>query len=267
MSLEEDILIERFLKNKLSETEKNKVLKNMNSDILFREKVLFEQQLFEALDEKKWSFTKNIDSPEVKRYEDFFISDEIKKIKESISIANEKFKKKKPYRFKKWYAYSSVAAIALLISVYLFNSNNQTYEEVYDKYIDTIELPSIANRGDENNFKEISKAEKYFKNKEYSKAAALFSKALKNSSGNSSIHIYLVISQMELNQFQKSEKTLNSLIHSNLIDAEKGYWFKSLLYLKLNQIEKAKNTLSIIIENSYFNSHKAKELLEKITNL
>ena len=72
---------------------------------------------------------------------------------------------------------------------------------------------------------------------------------------------------MELNQFQEAEKTLNSLISSNLIDAEKGYWFKSLLYLKSNQIEKVKATLSLIIKNSYFNNKKARELLESLNNL
>jgi hypothetical protein len=69
---------------------------------------------------------------------------------------------------------------------------------------------------------------------------------------------------MELNQFQDAEKTLNSFIESDFVDAENGYWLKSLLYLKSEQIEKAKTTLSLIIKNAYFNYKKAEEVLKKI---
>ena len=113
MSLEEDILIERFLNNELSKNEKNEILERMDSDPLFKEKVFFEQQLVETLDENNWSFAKNINTTEQNEYEDLFKAEKVKKIKESIAIANENFKKKKPLLFKKWYLYSSAAVIAL----------------------------------------------------------------------------------------------------------------------------------------------------------
>ena len=72
---------------------------------------------------------------------------------------------------------------------------------------------------------------------------------------------------MELDQFQEAEKTLDSLINSDLVDAEKGYWLKSLSYIKSKEIEKARNTLSIIIKNSYFNYKKATIVLKEITDL
>ena len=266
MSLEEDILIERFLKNELSETENNDVLERIGSDALFREKILFEQQLFETLDENNWSFAKNTDPSEAKDFENLFKSNEIKNIKKSIAKANEKFKKKKSSTFKKWPLYSSAAVIALLISVYLFNPKNQTSEEIYLSYITTTGLPSIINRGEENKFAQLFQAQRYFENKEYSSAINLLSEEFKNYSNNSNIYLYLAISQMELNQFQEAEKTLDSLINSNLIDAEKGYWFKSLLFLKSKKIQKAKATLSIIIKNNYFNSKKSEILLKEITD-
>ena len=87
---------------------------------------------------------------------------------------------------------------------------------------------------------------------------------LKNNSSNSNLYLYLGISQMELNQFEESQKTLNSLINSNLIDSEKGYWFKGLLYLKSNRINKAKIMLQKIIDNSYYSHLKASEILIKL---
>ena len=182
-------------------------------------------------------------------------------------------KKKKPTGFRKWYLYSSAAVIALLISVYLFNPKNQTSEEIYYSHLNTIKLPSITNRGNEEEIinqaqkDKISLGKNYFDAKEYQKVVALFSEELKNGTENSIIYLSLAISQMELNQFLEAEKTLNSLIKSDLIDAEKGYWLKSLLYLKSEQLEKAKVILSLIIKNSYYNNKKAKVVLEKITAL
>lgn len=267
MSLEEDILIDHFLKNELTEIEKKAVFVRMNSDAIFKEKVLFEQQLFDTLDEKSWSFAKNIDNSEAKEYENLFKSDAIKDIKNSIAKANDNFKKKKTSGFKKWQIFSSAAVIALLISVYFLLPKNETPQEIYASHINMSELPSIVNRGNEISFKKLAKAQQFFENNQHSKSAIIFSEALKNNSNNSSIYIYLAISQMELNQFEKAEKTLDSLKTSNLVDAQKSYWYKSLLYIKANQIEKAKKTLATIIDHSYFNHLKAKKLLDQINKL
>lgn len=266
MSLEEDILIERFLKNELSETEKNKVLESINSDALFREKVLFEQQLFDTLDENSWSFAKNVDTSKVKEFENLFKSEEIIYIKKTIAKANENFKKKKKNRFKKWQIYSSAAIVALLISVYALKPQNLSTNEIYTKFINSKEIPSIINRGNEKDFKKLVKGQRYFENKEYSKSAALFSSELKNNLNNSNVYILLALSQIEIDDFKNAEITLDSLLNSNLIDAQKSYWYKSLLYIKSNQIEKARNTLSILIKNSYYKNKQAIKLLEEIVN-
>tara|TARA_R110002051_G_scaffold324414_1_gene421528 strand:+ start:4116 stop:4913 length:798 start_codon:yes stop_codon:yes gene_type:complete len=264
MSLEEDILIERFLRDELSETENKQVLERMISDAEFKEKVLFEQQLFDTLNENSWSFVEKPDKTELEEYKKLFKSKEIKNIKNSIKKANTNFKKKKHFQIKKWHIFSSVAMIAMLISLSILLPGKESNQEIYANYINKSELPSIVNRGNENDFKELYKGQSLFEKKEYLKSAIIFSKELKNTSNSANVYIYLSVSQIELNQFQEAEKTLDLLINSNLIDAEKGYWFKSLLYLKSNQIEKTKKTLSFIIENSHYKKKEAKLLLEEI---
>lgn len=73
--------------------------------------------------------------------------------------------------------------------------------------------------------------------------------------------IYKGLSEIELSKYLEAEKTFDSLINSDLIDAEKGYWFKSLLYLKNNKILKCKTLLNKIITESLFNKEKAELLL------
>jgi tetratricopeptide (TPR) repeat protein len=265
MNLEEDILIECFLRDELSETEKNDVLERMDSDVVFRQKILLEKQLFEALDDNSWSFAENIDSKEIKEYESLLRGKEATEIKEIISQANTSYQKKSnKKRFKK-YLFSSAAVIALLVSLYTFMQESIHPADLYTSYISSTELPSIINRG--NNYNELTKGQLLFEAKDYSEAVKIFSNAIEIDSENASSYIYLAVSQMELNQFTESNNTLDLLIKSNLIDAQKGYWYKSLLYLKSNQIEKSKVTLKTIIDNSYFNTEKAKELLKKVRKL
>ncbi len=112
MSLEEDILIENYLKDILSESEKKDFIERMSIDLDFNEKVVFEKQLFETLNEKDWSFFENNSSKEVKNLEDVFKSDAIKKTKEAISIAHKEYvsKEKPNNRF----IYFVAASIAVL---------------------------------------------------------------------------------------------------------------------------------------------------------
>ena len=61
-------------------------------------------------------------------------------------------------------------------------------------------------------------------------------------------------------------KILDSLISSDLIDYQKGYWIKSLSFVKQNKLEEAKVVLNFIIDKAYYNKEKAKELLSKLDN-
>ena len=266
MGLKEDILIERFLKKELSKTEKNEVLNRMGSDVIFREKVLLEQQLSEALNENDWSLVKNIDNSIIKEYEEVFKSEDILKLKKTISKANNNYKEKKVFNNKKWILYSCIASIALLISLFTFNFSDQNNEELYSSYINKTEIPSIINRGDDNQYKNLAQGQVYFENKEYKKAEEIFYSALNNTK-NSSVYLFLAVSQTELNKVEEAEKTLDLLINSDLLDAEKGYWYKALLNLKSNKISKAKSILKTIIDNSYYKTSEAKKLYEKIQNI
>jgi len=69
---------------------------------------------------------------------------------------------------------------------------------------------------------------------------------------------------MQLNKFDAAEVTFNSLIASDYLDAQKGYWYKALLYLKKKDTETARALLETIIANQYYNDAKAAELIEKL---
>ncbi|WP_028888507.1 tetratricopeptide repeat protein [Tenacibaculum ovolyticum] len=265
MSLEEDLLIENYLKGALSEYEEKDFLERMSNDDSFKEKVLFEKELFERFNEKDWSFIENTNSEELKTLESVFKSDDVKKTKEAISMAYEEYSKPKKRALK--LSYIAAASVAILIAVYsLFYTTNYSHNELYAVYIQTSELHSNISRGEVNLVKDLAIGETYFNDKNYSKALPIFLKVLPENKNKASIYLYIAISQIELSKYNEAKATLDNLINSDLIDAEKGYWYKSLLFVKSNQLKEAKEQLKFVIKNSYFKHKEAKELLSKLDN-
>lgn len=264
MNIEDDILVERFLKKELSKKESASFLLRIKRDTDFREQFLLEKQLWQTLNDKEWSFAHNIDNSDVQEYEELFKSSEAQKIKSSIYKASKSYKNSK---IKNRILYSSVAAVFLFFSIFMYNFyEEKTPQELYSFHISQVSLPAIINRGNHNQYKNLAKAQTLFENKEYKKSITLFSQELDKTNSTSSIYFYLAIAQMETNQLKKAENTLNDLIKSDFIDSEKGYWLKSLLYLKSEDLIKCKKLLQFIIDNSYYNHIKAKELISIITD-
>lgn len=147
MNLEDDILIERFLRNELSKKEEESFLERMDSDALFQEQVLLEKQLFESLNDDSWSFLEE-NTDEVKEYETILRSAEAQKIKEAISQVQKEHSTstKKPQK-KKWFMYSAAAAIALFFMINIYNVKDSN-QELFSFYLQETDLLALVNRGD-----------------------------------------------------------------------------------------------------------------------
>ncbi|WP_027393336.1 tetratricopeptide repeat protein [Aquimarina latercula] len=264
MSLEEDILIERFLRNQLSEKERNDFLDTIANDQNFKEKFLLEKQIFETLNEEEWSYVSKIDVTEVEEYTTLYRNnaDRLKQVIHKATTSNKR--KNKIRRLTYFSAVAAVALFALLINFYL-QKNQKTIEEIYTNY-STYELPSLVTRNPNEVDPDLALAENNFKNENYQEAIIYIDKLLKKDKDNSTLYVYKAISHWELGDYSSAEESLDTLINSDLIDSEKGYWYKSLLYLKTKDLDKCKKILQVIIKNSYSKNKEAKELFEEIVN-
>lgn len=261
MNLEDDILIEQFLRNELSESERKKFLERIETDTGFKEQFLLEQQLFESLNENDWSFAEGIDEKELKEYEALFKSEETQRLKKAIEEATNKGetknKKGKIIRI----AFGLAAAAVLLLFIFKpFSSNNSL--ELYTNNAMMQGLPSFAERGSEKNGNLIT-GEKLFKKQKYKEAASFFDTFLSDNKSVSGAYIYAAIANIELKNYDTAITILENLIHSDLIDGEKGYWYKSLLYIRTKELKKAKKTLQLIVDKNYYKHQDAIKLLEQ----
>ncbi|GAB5526932.1 MAG: hypothetical protein Roseis2KO_48040 [Roseivirga sp.] len=263
MSLEEDYLIERFLKGELSGEEDQRFRKRMASDMEFREKVTLEQQLFDTFDEDRWSSAEKPDQPEVTAYAELFDSEEAKAMKVAIASSANRYKNgPAKTRIRPLWIYASAAAVLLVLSFYFLFSGSTTAYELYKTYLDRTELPSMVTRADE--AAEQIKGQAYFENEEFAAAEKAFAGLIQQGGQNASFYIYLALAQAELTKLDEAMATLDGLIESDLLDSQKGYWYKSLVYLKADDVRACEDLLSTIVENRYYNYRLAEELIKEL---
>jgi len=264
MNLEEDILIQNYLTQSLSEKEKKDFVKRLNTDTSFKEKFTLEEEMFKSLNKEEWSFIEKKNHAEVKEYETIFENEETKEIKKILKKENEKYQKKQNKKStKKRSYYIAAALVALVFSLYNIINTKESTQNIVASYLNETELPSIIERGEKQN--ELAKAQKLFENKEYSKALLIFEKEIQNPKNPKAvIYLYTGVSQMQINKLEEANKTFQKLIESELLDAPKGKWYKALVYIKMNKIKEAKEILNTIIKSKTYNFKKAKQLLKEL---
>lgn len=260
MTEEDLILIHKHLRNELSPEEQESFNRKLSSDTNFKNRFQLESQVYLSLDQKSWSFVSNSNSKEVQQYQQLYKSPESKKLLNAILDAQRSYKKSHS-RIKRWSVTIIAAAVIIAISTILLLPENLTNQELYSKYLNETELIALVDRGRSDTI--LTKSQISFENKDFFKVIELLTPEITDSK-NSNVYLYLAISQMEIGNYEASEQTLDKLTSSDLLDAQKGYWFKSLLYIKSDRLKDAKLELEKLIENNFYNTEKALELLEQI---
>ena len=257
-------LIEDFFREEITVENRAIVLERLKTDTEFRTAFLLEKQQFENYDESNWSFMDNSDLEELNAYEALFKSEQTQRLKASIQEASAQYHKTDKTPSRKWMFYAAAAILVLMFSVYSILDTKDTPQQLFSVYFNPDELPGLAVRG-ANEDDLLLKAERFFNEEQYSEAIPLMDQSMALMSKNAgAIYLYKGISHMEIGQFDIAETTFNSLIESDLLDAQKGYWYKALLYLKTNRSEDAKVILQEIVSENYVNKEKAAKILEEL---
>jgi tetratricopeptide (TPR) repeat protein len=260
MKFEDDILIERFLDDQLSSEEKRSFLKRLDTDSDFKDYFELEKQLYDSFNDNHWSFIEDSSSDEILAYETLLKDPQTKKIQKAIEKANDLYQKnQKPS--KNWLLYIAAAVVIALFSTVIFNNISPQEKDLYAVYLQKTELLSLVDRGAYDSI--FSTTQSAFENQEYEEVMNSLLPII-DSINNGNAYIYLAIAQLELERFEEAEETLDEFISSDLLDSQKGYWFKSLLYLKANRLEKTKEELQGIIDSVFYKSEEAKQLLRDL---
>jgi hypothetical protein len=261
--MEDDILIDNYFKGLLSKDEEKSFLERLNSDADFSEKFKLEKQLFNSLNEESWSFVENINA-EVSAYLKLLEDTDLKNLKKTLEETNLEFKNEpqKGTTTRRLFYYIIAASVVVSLGFQFFFNQNSSNQELFNGYVALNDLPSFVSRSDSTD--DLAKAQRLFEDKKYEEAISVFQTQLNESDAKANIYIYQGLAQTELEKYDDAEKTFNTLISGNLIDSEKGYWYKALLYLKMDRVEEANQLLDDIISKTLYNHKKAKQLLSDL---
>ncbi|MFP4847149.1 hypothetical protein [Winogradskyella sp. PE311] len=256
--MEDDILIDNYLKGQLSKSDEKSFLGRLKADNEFNEKFRLEEQLFHTLNENSWSFIEH-NTTDVDNYIELLKDKDLQNLKKTLAQTNSEFNSSSSKPTRKLFYYLAAASIVVFLGLQFFsNSSGNLYEE----YIELNDLPSFVSRSDKSD--KLVKAQNLFENKLYNEALAVFKSVQAQTDDEGNLAIYKGITEMELALYNESEETFNSLINSNLLDAPKGYWYKALLYLKQDKLVESKAILNRIISDKLYNYKQAEDLLKDL---
>ncbi|WP_282044193.1 tetratricopeptide repeat protein [Winogradskyella flava] len=260
--MEDDILIDNYLKGLLSKDEEQSFLKRLKSDTDFNEKFQLEKQLFDALDEESWSFAER-NTNEANEYLEILNSKDIKNLKKTLAETSTGFNSKKTNTGnKRFFYYLAAASIIVLLGFQMFFNQSISNQDLYEEYVGLNDLPSFVSRSDGSN--KLANAQELFEKGQYADALDIFNVFESQTENRSNLLIYKGLSYVELEDYENAEQAFNDLVTSDLLDAEKGYWYKALLYLKQDKVLETEGILETIVSENFFNSKKARDLLKEL---
>ncbi|WP_299115437.1 hypothetical protein [uncultured Winogradskyella sp.] len=262
--MKDDILIDKYLKGLLSKDEEESFLERLNSDVLFKENFELEKELFNVLNEEEWSYAKNL-SEEVHDYKRLLDESDIQDLKRTLDKVNSSQKTVSKRANIKLLYYLAAASIVVFMVFQFFFNQKISNQELYKEYASLSDLPSFTTRNiTDSTGAKLVRAEKLFDSKNYKEALAIFKPIIETDQSDIFIFLYAGISQTELEKYAEAETTFNILIDSELSNANVGYWYKALLFLKQDRVGDASKILKKIVSKNLFNKDKAEELLEAL---
>jgi len=243
--MNKDALLEKYIQNKLTASEKITFNLLLEEDTSFAKKAAFHKDLKVAIQEQD--------------QENF---------KELIATIESEYKaepiKRKLVFPKKWFI---AASIALLLGLTFMLTNRNTFKPEalfaanFTPYKNVI-YPINRSLQNPNKTKKAIAFTAY-ENGEYKKASELFSELYKET-GESFYLFYKANALLKLGEGKKAIITLKKHLKTKDTLAEKSNWYLALAYLKEKDNKNTKRILQEIIDKKSYNNKKAKELLKKL---
>lgn len=261
--------IEAFLNKEMTTEESTAFEQKIEKDPEARKVFELYRDMHIIYNDADWKITDSSSKhPKIKQHEDFFKSEKGKTLANSIQNVEKEYFNTTSKNQTRQYFYSACAIAAFLVfGIFMFSklsTKKDDHRDLYVTYKDWSDLPSLTLRGDANN---LVKAEKLFRQKNYTEALTLFKKYQKenNTTINWQALLYTGIAQLETNQNEAAIASFEKLKNSSSLDANKAYWYLALAYLKTNKPNNALKELRQLSKDPDNYKYKTGiELLKKI---
>ena len=166
---------------------------------------------------------------------------------------------------KKTTRWATAAAIVLLVagsaSVLIEKNAIPVNEKIYQKYYSLYTDADAFSANKDDFYSAIQK----YRDRKFTEAFTIWQNMPNEISIINEKHFYQGLLYMEMEEPESATKEFENVLSSDYSTLKsEAYWYLSLCYLKSNRLEESKKMLSITVENEFYNSEKAKHLLQTI---
>lgn len=250
--MEDDILIEQFLKDELSTEEKTAFLKRMETDASFKEQVQLEQQLLNALGKTYWSYATNNTHAKIEAYKTILESDDTQQLKSTISKAIETYKRKVSETAETSHRRSNlrfairIAAMLVIFcsALWYFSTDNVDYDLLIEKaWSKNVGLDfTVRSNPSDSARVSLDKALHFYEQEQYNEILVALQQYNKTSKYYKDVLLLRALSYYKLHQTETAFKTLDTLT-TYVPNISK--WYTGLFHLDENDMKKASLYLEI----------------------
>jgi TolA-binding protein len=160
--------------------------------------------------------------------------------------------------------YSSLAAAAVIVSVFFFRSLliTEDPQRMFNKYYTPfMAVSSVTRSSGLTESKTFTKAIDSYKAGDYRSAAVGFSEAMLNSADSFSASFFLGITEIELGNYAKAINLLNGVVNQKSGFTKEAYWYLGLAYIKSGNKIKASGCFEILARSPGFYANRSEKIL------
>ncbi len=247
--------IERYIHNQMSDEEKRSFENEMELNSELKETVALQINIQRVLGNHNdlyndSKFNSNEEKESIKK---LLHSEELRNTSDFIRKSTKEYKnRKKKFNF---YKYAATIAALILVAFIAKNALFSDNIDFYNEYADWNDLPSLVEKGTNEN--SLNSIETLYRDKNYEAIVSIKS----DTPNDSYVLIYKGVAYAQLNDIDNANRVFDILINNKSLESSRGYWYKALLLLKQNKLEEAKTLLAFIVKDkNNYNYTKAQEI-------
>lgn len=240
-------LIQGYLDQRLSETERHEVEYRLKEEVNFKSLYFETQQLISGIRyahlETKLAQLRDLEA---------VLPNDLSSEQRSISI---------------YVPLSIAASIVVIFGIWFFGFRDPRplNERLFAQSFETFDSPGsgLTRSEDSNNETLRAKAYAAYDNADYQQAIVYFKKALQTEKDDPILHLCLGNAYLATNELELAEETFRHMLQKHEDLVTQSTWYLALTYLKQGNVERTKSTLWEISKSSTY-GEKARKLLKEL---
>ncbi len=263
-------LIEAYLHNSLSKSEKDDFEKRLKKDVNLNRLVKEMKEMMQLFGEEGINLNKNYrvnNKGQYREYKKYFEGEESEQLNQLLNeIGNKSDSKKEVIKLKNRFNFIRVAAAILILAICIplaLKFTAQTPNKLYTSNFNPEKIEWIE-KGDKQQIK--TDAQYAFNSGDFEKAQTYLASILEDNPNDYETILFCGIAFQELDKFENAKEQYQKIINSNALLKDDAYWYLALIEVKHKRYDISLSYLNKIQKNKTYDE-KVSKLKKKVSRL